>query len=63
MAGQNRSVIFGAALLFSDGMDLDLALRKLATVPVCNSILKSLKRWAAGKGWNGTVTIAADMSR
>ena len=58
MAGQNRSVMFAAALLFADGMDLDQALKKLATVPVYGSILASLKRWAAGRGWKGTVTIA-----
>ena len=63
MAGQNRSVIFGAALLFADGMDLNEALKSLATVPVCNSILQSLIRWASAKGWRGEVTIARDMSR
>ena len=60
LAGQNRSVIFGAALLFGDGMDLNEALKKLATVPVYGSLLASLKRWAAGRGWRGTVTIAAN---
>lgn len=63
MMGQNRSVIFGAALLFADGMDLNQALKSLATVPVCNSILQSLIRWASSKGWRGEVTIARDMTR
>lgn len=61
--GQNRSVMFAAALLFSDGMDLDVALQKLATVPVCNSILTSLTRWAKSKGWNGKITIPVNMNR
>ncbi len=63
LAGQNRSVIFGAALLFAGGMDLNQALKSLATVPVCNSILQSLIRWASSKGWRGEVTIPRDMSR
>lgn len=60
VAGQNRSVMFGAAILFADGMDLNEALKKLATVPVFSSILASLTRWAAGRGWKGTVTIASN---
>jgi len=60
LAGQNRSVMFGAAILFADGMELDEALKRLATVPVFSSILASLTRWAAGRGWKGTVTIASN---